>query len=92
MLLRDLEWSRLSDRKIGEIANVDHKTVGKIRREMSGESPPGKSMGGEFPQKPKPNGKPNGSGSILGEVLRTVSNEALIAECRRRGLMEAADV
>ena len=93
LLLTDPEWARLSDRKLGELANVDHKTIGKIRRELSGEFPQVKSMGGEIPQKPKPNGKPSGSGSILKDVLRSVSDEALIAECRRRGLVvEAANV
>jgi hypothetical protein len=80
-LLTDPEWARWSDRKIAEAARVDHKTVGKIRREMSGEIPTGKSMGGDFP---KPNGKP--SGSIFDDVLRSISDDALIAECRRRGL------
>ena len=36
ILLRDDEWSKLSDRQIAKRAKVDHKTVGKIRREMSG--------------------------------------------------------
>src|SRR5262249_41171412 len=33
-LLSDLEWARWSDRKIGEAAKVDHKTVAKIPREL----------------------------------------------------------
>ena len=32
-LLRDEEWSKWSNRKIGEAARVDHKTVEKYRRE-----------------------------------------------------------
>ena len=81
-LLTDPEWARWSDRKIAEAAKVDHKTVAKIRRELSGEIPTGKSMGGEIP---RPNGKPNGSAIALDDVLRSISDEALIAECRRRG-------
>jgi hypothetical protein len=81
-LLKDPECAQWSDRKIAETAKVDHKTVGKIRRELSGEIPTGKSIAGEIP---KVHGKPNGSGSILEAMLRSVSDEALIAECRRRG-------
>jgi uncharacterized ParB-like nuclease family protein len=80
-LLQDPEWTRWSDRKIAEAARVDHKTVGKIRRELSGEIPIRAVRSGEIP---KSNGKP--SGSLLGDLLRSVSDEALLAECRRRGL------
>ena len=38
-LLKDTDWSRWSDRKIAEVAKVDHKTVGTIRRELRGEFP-----------------------------------------------------
>jgi len=89
-LLRDPEWARWSDRKIAEAAKVDHKTVSKIRRELSGEIPtPAKAMlpSGEIPTK---SGKPNGS--LVDGLLRTISNEALLAECRRRNLtIGAAD-
>jgi len=90
-LLRDEEWGKWSDRKIAEAAKVDHKTVGKIRREL---------LGGEFPtparsngEIPRTNGKPNSaSGSVLQDMLRTVSIEVLIDECERRGLkVEATD-
>ena len=95
-LLTDPEWARWSDRKIAEIAKVDHKTVGTIRRELAGEFPttPAKTMGGEFATpKAAANGKPNGSASLVGDVLRTLINDQLIAECKRRGLtVEAAHV
>ena len=90
-LLRDEEWSKWSDRKIAKVAKVDHKTVGKIRHEL---------LGGEFPTSSRPNGeiprthgKPNSTtGSVLTDMLRTVSNEVLIEECERRGLsVEAPD-
>ncbi len=90
-LLRDEEWSKWSNRKIAKVAKVDHKTVGKIRREL---------LGGEFPtpgrpngEIPRTNGKPNSaSGSVLQDMLGTVSTEVLIEECERRGLkMEATD-
>ena len=38
-LLRDPEWSRWSDREIGKACSVDHKTVGRVRRELTGEFP-----------------------------------------------------
>lgn len=40
-LLRDEEWRQWADREIGRRADVDHKTVGKIRSELiaSGEIP-----------------------------------------------------
>ena len=84
-LLRDEEWSKWSDRQIAKVVKVDHKTVGKIRREL---------MGGEFPtpgrpngEIPRTNGKPNStSGSVLKDLLAAVSTEVLIEECERRGL------
>ena len=91
-LLRDEEWGKWSDRKIAEAAKVDHKTVGKVRREL---------LGGEFPtparqngEIPRTNGKPKPtSGSILTDTLRTFPIEALIEECARRGYkVEATDV
>ncbi len=90
-LLRDEEWGKWSDRKIAEVARVDHKTVGKIRREL---------LGGDFPtparpngEIPRSNGKPNtASGSVLQDMIKAVSTEVLIEECERRGLrVEATD-
>jgi hypothetical protein len=90
-LLKDPEWARWSDRKIAEVAKVDHKTVGTIRKQLAGEFPTAKPAG-EFPTEPKPNGKPNGRGSLLTDVLHHVPDDVLIAECRRRGLtVEAGD-
>jgi hypothetical protein len=93
-LLKDPEWARWSDRKIAEVAKVDHKTVGAIRRELTGEFPTttAKGKSGEFATAAKPNGKPNNRGSLLGDVLHSIRDDDLIAECRRRGLtVEAAD-
>ena len=39
MLLQDEEWSRWSDREIARRTGVDHKTVGNVRNELSGEIP-----------------------------------------------------
>lgn len=38
-LLRDEEWSKWADREIGRQCKVDHKTVSKIRNDLSGEIP-----------------------------------------------------
>lgn len=91
VLLADSEWSRLSDRKLAEIANVDHKTIGKFRRELVDPRPAVARRVGKFPNPPaKPNGKANRG--LLAELLRTISDDMLIAECQRRGLMGASDV
>jgi hypothetical protein len=63
-LLRDPEWSQWSDREIARRCHVDHKTVGAIRSELSGEIPQieprslsadkpqieGNELSGEIPQ------------------------------------------
>lgn len=38
-LLKDKEWSQWGNREIARHCKVDHKTVGKIRKELSGEIP-----------------------------------------------------
>ncbi len=88
-LIRDEEWSKWSDRKIAKVARVDHKTVGKIRRDLlGGEFPTPARPNGEFP---RTNGKPKfTSESVLKDLLVTVSTEVLIEECERRGLMVEA--
>jgi hypothetical protein len=93
-LLKDPEWARWSDRKIAEVAKVDHKTVGAIRRDLAGEFPTAaaattKAKNGEFPTA---NGKPSTRASLISDVLRTIPDGQLLAECRRRGLtVEASD-
>jgi hypothetical protein len=82
-LLTDPEWAAWSDRKIAELAKVDHKTVGKIRRELRGEIPTPKPTSGEIPT---PTDKPKERGSVLADVLRSIPDDLLVAECRRRGL------
>ena len=90
-LLRDEEWGKWSNRKIAEVARVDHKTVATVRREL---------LGGEFPtparpngESPRTNGKPNSaSGSVVETLLKGLPIEVLIEECERRGLkVEATD-
>ena len=94
-LLRDPEWSRWSDREIGKTCKVDHKTVGSVRRELTGEIPSDRTVtyrdrhGNESEMRVPPGG--NSTGSVLEKVLSRLSDEALTAECRRRGL-EVRDV
>jgi hypothetical protein len=94
-LLKDPEWARWSDRKLAKAARVDHKTVAAVRRELTGEFPTPastpKANGGEFPTGPS-QAKPSDRASLIGDIVRTIPDHALIAECRRRGLaVEAAD-
>ena len=92
-LLHDPEWSRWSDREIGKACAVDHKTVGRVRRELTGDFPSDRTVtyrdrhGNET--KMRVSASP--SGSVLDKVLTNISDDVLIAECRRRGL-EVCDV
>ena len=58
-LLRDPEWALWSLRRIADVAKVDHKTVAKIKAELTGEIPI-QARRGEFP---KAAAKPRQSGS-----------------------------
>lgn len=86
-MLRDPEWSRLSDREIGKRCAVDHKTVGNIRRELTGGEIPHRREQrqperGEIPHV----GDTGSAGSMVERLLAKLSDDALITECRRRGL------
>lgn len=84
-MLRDPEWSRLSDREIGKRCAVDHKTVGSIRREITGGEEVFQravravpvAASGEVPQ---------AEGTMVERLLAKATDAALISECRRRGL------
>jgi hypothetical protein len=96
-LLRDPEWAAWSDRQIAKAARVDHKTVGTIRRELiAGGKPNGGGKGGDFPGSKVGEAKAacllTSRASLTADVLRTIPDDVLIAECRRRGLMGANDV
>jgi len=96
-ILADKEWARWSDRRIAKVARVDHKTVGRIRRE---------SLGGEFPSdrtvlyrdrhgnatEMQVRPPPRNGASVALDLLKTISDDDLISECRRRGFeVEAPD-
>ena len=81
-LLRDPEWRHWSDREIAKRTATDHKTVGKLRREISG-------VDGEIPKNRKTGGGgeiPKGAKTDLTtRVLAGLTDEALLAEVARRG-------
>jgi hypothetical protein len=84
-MLTDPEWAVWSDRAIAKACAVDHKSVAKVRRELTA------PKGGEIPTPTEKHGKPNGAGeiptgSMVERLLVTVPTEALVAECQRRGL------
>lgn len=87
-LLTDPLWTKWSDRKIATACSTDHKTVAAVRRELSGEIPKPtakKKPNGEIPK--SGNGEiPTLGSSMVAKLFATVSDEALVAECRRRGL------
>lgn len=84
-MLRDPDWSDLSDRAIAKNCAVDHKTVGRLRRELTGKDARG--PGGEFPTS---NGKAytpaaDDDRPVLARILARLPDPDLIEECRRRG-------
>jgi hypothetical protein len=86
-LVTDPEWAQWSDRQIAKVAKVDHKTVAKIRRELAGEITKPAASPGEIPKR---DGMPKANGSLVATMLASLSDDALIAECRRRGLEVSA--
>ena len=89
-LLHDPEWRQWSDRAIAKHTATDHKTVGKLRREISGEG-----ASGEIPVRRteaartvEPVAKP--AAGLMERVLAGLPDDVLLAEVRRRGLMEGA--
>ena len=90
-LLCDPEWARWSDREIAKACAVDHKTVGKVRRELTGDFPTeGRAVAyrdrhGHVSEMTIKKAAPGGGG-MTERLLATISTEALVAECHRRGL------
>jgi ParB-like nuclease domain len=87
-MLTDPEWAKWSDRAVAKSCMVDHKSVAKIRRELTA------PKGGEIPTSASAGASalPNGSGeiptggSMVARMLASIATDALIAEVRRRGL------
>jgi hypothetical protein len=90
-LLADPEWSRWSDHEIARACHVDHKTVGRVRREVTGEFPSERSVTyrdrhGNLSQMRMTGEIPSERPSLTSRLLAKVSTEDLIAELQRRGL------
>jgi hypothetical protein len=84
-MLQDPLWATWSDRAIAKACAVDHKSVAKVRRELTAP----RAGAGEIPTergKPQAGEIPTTGGSMVDRMLTTVATEALIDECRRRGL------
>lgn len=87
-MLRDPEWAKWSDREIGKRCAVDGKTVAKIRRDItSAEIPQTRTFerNGKVVEM-KVASRPQQASSMVERMLATASSEALVAECRRRGM------
>jgi len=90
-LLTDPEWKKWSDREIGKRTHTDHKTVAKLRRELSGGG-----ADGDFPTERKfisrhgtegtRHVEPKQTASMIDRVLSGLPDDVLIAEVKRRGL------
>lgn len=89
-LLKDPEWSRLSDRALAEKANVSHPLVARIKAEMTGRV--SASAAASMPSGKITTADTDGKistdtgGSMVERLLAKASDEALLSECRRRGL------
>jgi hypothetical protein len=90
-LLADPEWGRWSDREIARACHADHKTVARVRREITGEIPGERTVTyrdrhGNLSQMRVTGEVPGERPSLTSRLLATVSTEDLIAELQRRGL------
>lgn len=89
-MLRDPEWSKWSDREIGKRCAVDHKTVAKVRAELTGEIPTERTYttkhGTVATMKVAASEQVATGGSMVERMLSKAETAALVAECRRRGL------
>ncbi len=96
-LLKDPEWRQWSDREIAKRTATSDKTVAKLRREISGEGVNAEIRierkfttrhGTEATRMVEPVAKP--AAGLVERVLAGLPDEVLLAEVRRRGLMEGA--
>lgn len=86
-LLADEEWSKWSDRKIAAAAGCDHKTVGKIRRDITGDFPSERVYRDRHGNTSKMRVRTSAvvDGSVFESMLKKVSDDDLKLECQRRG-------
>ena len=89
-ILGDEEWSKWSDREIAKAAKVDHKTVGKVRRELLGGKIP-RQRTVKFHDRHGNESQMRVKTTLVADLLKTISDADLISECQRRCL-EVLDV
>jgi 3',5'-cyclic AMP phosphodiesterase CpdA len=89
-MLKDPEWTKWSDREIGKRCAVDHKTVAKVRGELTGEFPSERSFttrhGTVATMKVRETPKAHAGATMVERMLAKAETVALVTECRRRGL------
>jgi hypothetical protein len=90
-LLADPEWRLWSDREIARACHADHKTVARVRREVTGKIPGERSVTyrdrhGNLSQMRVTGETPGDRPSLTSRLLAKVPTEDLIAELQRRGL------
>ena len=89
-LLTDPEWKEWSDREIAKRTHVDHKTVARLRRELScgvdGEIPTERKFTTRHGTEGTRQVEPQQKTSMMDRVLSGLPDDVLIAEVRRRGL------
>jgi ParB-like nuclease domain len=90
-LLADPEWCRWSDREIGRACCVDHKSVARWRRDLTGEIPGERSVTyrdrhGNMAQMKVTGEIPGDRPNLASKLLAKIPTEDLIAELQRRGL------
>jgi hypothetical protein len=90
-LLADPEWGRWSDREIARACHADHKTVARVRRDLTGEIPSERSVTyrdrhGNLSQMRVTGEIPSERSGLTARLLAKVPTEDLIAELQRRGL------
>lgn len=95
-LLADPEWRVWSDKEIARRTATSDKTVAKLRRELSGDGVNAEirveertftTKHGTEAKRRMPS-RPTGGGEMVERVLRGLPDDALMAEVRRRGLVE----
>jgi hypothetical protein len=90
-LLADPEWCRWSDREIARVCHVDHKSVARVRREVTGELSSERSVTyrdrhGNVAQMKVSGEIPTERSGLASRLLAKVPTDDLIAELQRRGL------
>jgi hypothetical protein len=90
-MLRDPEWTKWSDREIGKRCAADGKTVAKLRADLTADFRTDTervytTKHGTVAKMKVADRSSGKSGSMMERMLGQATDEALIAECRRRKL------